>query len=86
MSMVYSWRQSDEFSASPFGLCCPHCECDLTLHQPDPDLPQRLLATCSDCKAWFLTSADGLKFIPPGLSIENRNVLDFDICPPSNSL
>ena len=35
--------------------CCPSCGCLLTLHQPDLELPDRLLATCDDCKSWYLT-------------------------------
>ncbi len=34
--------------------CCSRCEGDLDLHQPNPATPERLLATCNDCGAWFL--------------------------------
>jgi hypothetical protein len=33
---------------------CQECESTLRLHQPDPELPDRLLGTCDDCKSWFL--------------------------------
>jgi len=33
---------------------CVHCSTPLTLHQPDPGLPERLLGTCERCKHWFL--------------------------------
>jgi hypothetical protein len=33
---------------------CQNCGCELQLHQPDPDLPKRLLGTCEECKSWFL--------------------------------
>ena len=33
---------------------CENCGCELQLHQPDPDLPERLLGTCQECKSWFL--------------------------------
>jgi hypothetical protein len=33
---------------------CQKCGCELQLHQPDPDLPTRLLGTCEECKSWFL--------------------------------
>ncbi len=35
-------------------LPCPRCQHPLTIHLPDPDLPDRLLGTCSECKSWFL--------------------------------
>jgi hypothetical protein len=37
---------------------CSSCGDWLELHQPDCDLPQRLLATCGNCKAWFLVNDD----------------------------
>lgn len=33
---------------------CPRCRSPLDLHQPDPDRPDRLLATCGGCGAWYL--------------------------------
>jgi hypothetical protein len=63
MSDVLFWQQSDEFMAGEVATCCPRCEYSLTLHQPDPELPDRLLATCDECKAWFLTDSDGVKLI-----------------------
>jgi hypothetical protein len=36
------------------GSGCPECGEPLELHQPDPHLPNRLLATCSGCLAWTL--------------------------------
>ena len=33
---------------------CQECESTLRLHQPDTELPDRLLGTCDDCKSWFL--------------------------------
>ncbi len=33
---------------------CPACSGALTLHQPDPQLPETILGTCGDCKTWFL--------------------------------
>jgi hypothetical protein len=38
---------------------CPRCECLLTLHQPDPQLPDCFLATCDDCTSWYLTNPGG---------------------------
>ena len=37
------------------SIACPKCGGRIEVHQPDPDLPRRLLATCDDCKEWFLT-------------------------------
>lgn len=36
------------------GIDCPRCGDDLSLHQPDIDLVDRWLGTCSCCKSWFL--------------------------------
>jgi hypothetical protein len=33
---------------------CPSCEETLSLHIPDPQLPDRMLAVCEDCKSWYL--------------------------------
>jgi hypothetical protein len=53
MSMVYSWQQSEHFAPT-----------SLSFHQPDPDLPDRLLATCDECKSWFLANNDGTILVP----------------------
>jgi hypothetical protein len=71
MSAVYSWQESDQLVPSLLTPCCPRCEAGLTLHQPDPELPDRLLATCDECKAWFITRADAIELIRlPGLPTE----------------
>jgi hypothetical protein len=36
---------------------CPICQCPLVLHQPDREVADRLLATCDDCKSWFLLTS-----------------------------
>lgn len=56
------------------SLCCPRCEGALTLHQPDPDLPGRLLATCFECKTWYLTNSVRSVFTPL------TEVVDHDSC------
>jgi hypothetical protein len=33
---------------------CPQCALTLSLHIPDPQLPDRMLAVCEDCKSWYL--------------------------------
>jgi hypothetical protein len=34
-------------------LGCPHCACELNLHQPDESSPDQLLATCDACSRWY---------------------------------
>jgi hypothetical protein len=43
----------DEASASR----CPCCRRPLTLHQPDPDCPDRLVGICEGCRTWFIINA-----------------------------
>jgi hypothetical protein len=38
-------------------IVCPDCEGHTIIHQPDEALPDRLLATCPSCTAWFLLHA-----------------------------
>jgi hypothetical protein len=35
-------------------LECPRCREYLSLHIPDPELSDRMLATCEACKSWYL--------------------------------
>lgn len=37
---------------------CRACGSELALHQPDPEMPERLLGTCGDCKTWYLLEGD----------------------------
>jgi hypothetical protein len=60
MSTVFMWRQSDPSTPGSMIVNCPRCEFELTLHQPDPELGDRLLATCEECKSWFLTNSEGV--------------------------
>jgi hypothetical protein len=45
---------------------CPVCHRDVDVHQPDQTTPERLLATCIHCKAWFLIdeAADSMTLLP----------------------
>jgi hypothetical protein len=43
---------------------CPQCGHALALHQPDPELPDRLLGTCEECKSWYLTNPRGTTLSP----------------------
>jgi hypothetical protein len=45
----------------PDGLwpvSCLNCQKTLDVHQPDADLPYRMLATCPECKRWHLVDCD----------------------------
>ena len=43
---------------------CPQCQFPLEIHQPDPTVADRLLATCSNCDTWFVTNSKGDPIIP----------------------
>ncbi len=60
----FTWQDQHQFDVPILSFCCPQCESFLTLHQPDPELPDRLLATCEDCKSWYLTAPKGNSLIP----------------------
>jgi hypothetical protein len=59
MSTIFAWQSNEHVDSDMLTICCPKCENPLTLHQPDEELADRLLATCEDCKSWFLTDAAG---------------------------
>jgi hypothetical protein len=42
----------------PVASECPVCGSELELHQPDADLPDRLLGICGACKSWFLVEGE----------------------------
>ncbi|MGO9464782.1 MAG: hypothetical protein ACLQVF_11605 [Isosphaeraceae bacterium] len=67
MSAVFAWHDPIQPEAPSLSFCCPGCENALTIHQPDPELPRRLLATCDECKAWYVMDPEGSDLIPiPG--------------------
>jgi hypothetical protein len=37
---------------------CARCRGSLDLHQPDTETPQRILATCDECKTWYLIEVE----------------------------
>ena len=39
--------------------CCD-CKKELTVHQPDEERPDQLLATCDHCGAWYLIAVNNL--------------------------
>ncbi len=42
----------------PLVVQCASCHGSLVLHQPDEELPERMLGTCEECQTWFLIYAD----------------------------
>ena len=55
----------------PDGLNCISCQTcgsSLNLHQPEADLPNRLLGTCDHCGVWYLIDGDRrlMLRLPPG--------------------
>jgi uncharacterized protein YbaR (Trm112 family) len=58
MSAIFEWQNAAQPDTDMLTVCCPQCESPLTLHQPDEELAERLLATCEDCKSWFLANSD----------------------------
>jgi hypothetical protein len=60
MSSVYLAMEFSRLGAAPHdpaGYQCLRCQSILTIHQPDVDLPDRLLGTCRECRCWFLVNA-----------------------------
>jgi len=41
---------SEPDSTEGAHLVCRTCGSDLSLHQPDPEMPERILGTCDECK------------------------------------
>jgi hypothetical protein len=64
VSAIFFYQETDHGEECILSLCCPRCEDLLVIHQPDPDLPNRLLATCGDCKTWYVTNSEGVLKIP----------------------
>jgi hypothetical protein len=49
-------------------LRCAECYGALEFHQPDPDSPYRILATCDHCDCWYLLNllAGWMLLLPNG--------------------
>ncbi len=59
----------------PGAVPCPSCSEALSLCQPDPECPDRLVGTCPGCGAWYLVvpaQADTLARAVSLLSILKR--------------
>jgi hypothetical protein len=51
-----------EVAMSAPGRRCPECASPIVIHQPDTDLPDRLLGTCPRCGTWCLLDG-GLRLV-----------------------
>jgi len=49
---------SEPDSTEGAPMVCRTCWSDLILHQPDPEMPERILGTCDECKTWYLVDGD----------------------------
>ncbi len=69
MRAVFARQDRDQPDEGILSLFCSRCKSPLSLHQPDPELTDRLLATCDECKVWYVTDARGSELIHvPGLA------------------
>ncbi len=59
---------------------CRKCGSDLTLHQPDPEMPERILGTCDECKTWCLFDGDLER-----VEIAPRRTSQGEVCIPNPS-
>jgi hypothetical protein len=42
----------------PVSVRCLDCDQPVEMHQPDSELPERMLGTCEHCQAWYLLECD----------------------------
>jgi hypothetical protein len=64
MSARFAWESCQQDENAILTHLCPQCEDALTLHQPDEELADRLLATCENCKSWYLTDGHASVLTP----------------------
>jgi len=57
MSMTLRSRRTTSSRCDEPGQC-PNCGESLETHQPDPELPNRLLGVCEECKSWYVLDAE----------------------------
>ncbi len=76
------WSISERDSTEITALACQRCGSDLALHQPDPQMPERILGTCGDCKSWFLLDGEsGCVQIVAGEVTRERSAVDAAFMP-----
>ena len=51
-------------------LNCRTCGSKLDLHQPDPEMTDRILGTCARCKTWYLfdDNHEGIEIASGGIN------------------
>jgi hypothetical protein len=54
-----AWPSDNNGSESLMSIACPECSHPLEIHQPDQNLPSRLLGICALCQVWLLIDIDG---------------------------
>ena len=54
VALTLSCEAVDDPLSDPTEASCLSCREPLEFHQPDLDQPDRLIATCGDCKRWYL--------------------------------
>lgn len=42
----------------PISVDCLECDTPVEIHQPDSELPERMLCTCEQCQSWYLLECD----------------------------
>jgi hypothetical protein len=52
------WPSDGNESESLMLSHCPDCNHPLEIHQPDQNLPSRLLGICAHCRVWLLIDID----------------------------
>ena len=55
----------------PSRIRCSSCQARLEIHQPDEELPNRLLGPCHDCGAGFLIAAEVMVRLPSDELLRN---------------
>lgn len=70
-------------------IACLNCHETLDIHQPDGELPDRLLATCSACQGWHVIecdseSKDALIVLLPDFTLARKASKPEPLIPKSN--
>jgi hypothetical protein len=72
MSAIFPCFESDRTREEIVEPACLQCGASLVMHQPDPQLPHRLLAVCEVCKEWYVSDPYGLLMTPIPVEGERR--------------
>ena len=60
------------------SFLCTHCDSPVEIHQPDADLPYRMLGTCDHCHAWYLLTTDSGEDRALVIELPDSSQLDLD--------